>query len=247
MVLEFSMKNWSLMIMPSVLSLPFSKCRQTSTRRVRYSTSLEWSSQRPIKSSKLSAISRTRSWLILSHLRERVTHLLKLVFFMKNKMISCRPLGSTKQLSLEIKTTSRSSNISLGALSANPKFKRPSITSRTSKSSTQVSPTPCTSKVDVWWLLMITRELLSFSRRQQERIQVKQLTGLRWQSFTIRMVTTVTHLRILSKPHLWTLSRTKCGTIWVFCMRNASSQRKPWLLTKKYKTSAQEKKTHWRE
>lgn len=155
----FFMKNWNHTTMPLVHWLQCSKCLQTFTKRVKCFTNLEWSSRRQTRFSKPSVISRTRSLQILSLWRERVTLSSRSVSSMKNKMISYKPLENTKQPSLEIRTTTRFTNILPGALSASPKSKKRLTISRTLRTSIPTSRIHCTLKVDAWWPWMITREL----------------------------------------------------------------------------------------
>jgi len=94
---------------------------------------------------------------------------------------------------------------------------------------------------------MIIKRPSNSSKRPHSSILVRQLTGQLWLSFTTKTVTTATHLRISSKLHPWTRWRVRSGTISVSYMKNASSLRKPWLLTPRCKIFRMETRTLWKE
>ena len=222
---------------PSVLWSLSLRCLQTSTRRVRSSTSLEWFSPRLIKSIKPSAISRILSLPTLLLSRERQTLLSKLVFFTKNKRISIKQWENMKLQSPATRATSKSINTWPGAASKKvTSIKLSKISSKLSNLS-QDKEILCTFKGDATWLRTILRKLWSSSKRQLSNIQERLLTGLLLLSFITWTEITVILSRTSSRPLPLTPWSQRFGTILVSSMKNASNQKRLWSLTLKFKIS----------
>lgn len=148
-----------------------------------------------------------------------------------------------RQPSLETRATTRFISTYLGAHSRWVRSTRLSRTSLLLSNSTQVKPTPSTSKEGATCLLTTIRRLLSSFKKQLSNIQEKLPTGPHSLLSTTKMEITATLLRTSSKlPHSILLS-LRSGTTWVFFMRSANNQRRHSSLTAKFKTLSKEKRT----